>query len=198
MTFDFREDSQHRQSVKPDSVYRVPGVPDSGWQLSWQRESGDPCHCLHCHRSHPLHHHRLISSASLQVMTKFAVQLMPQQSHHCHSCYSVLLSLFKLNFKWWQPVSHWQASLRIYEWLLILVFNVCSLVLISLLSINFCNLVMQKLYLRSSTLYCRTQVKIWLHSHYNIRLSSSVHGDYIYDAFVSYSIQVGLGSRTKS
>merc|ERR1712079_835789 len=35
----------------------------------------------------------------------------------------------------------------------------------------------------------RTQVKIWLHSHYNIRLSSSVHGDYIYDAFVSYSIQ---------
>lgn len=35
----------------------------------------------------------------------------------------------------------------------------------------------------------RTQVKIWLHSHYNIRLSNSVHGDCIYDAFVSYSIQ---------
>lgn len=35
----------------------------------------------------------------------------------------------------------------------------------------------------------RTQVKIWLHSHYNIRLSESVHGDCLYDAFVSYSIQ---------
>jgi len=36
----------------------------------------------------------------------------------------------------------------------------------------------------------RTQVKIWLHSRYNIRLSDdSVHGDCLYDAFLSYSIQ---------
>lgn len=37
----------------------------------------------------------------------------------------------------------------------------------------------------------RTQVKIWLHSRYNIRLSSDTQGDCLYDAFLSYSIQVG-------
>ena len=38
----------------------------------------------------------------------------------------------------------------------------------------------------------RTNLQVWLHSQYNIRLSGKQQpAQFIYDAFVSYSVQVG-------
>ena len=38
----------------------------------------------------------------------------------------------------------------------------------------------------------RSNLQVWLHSHYNIRLSGKHQpAQVIYDAFVSYSVQVG-------